>query len=273
MASSTASRQPKRALPDRISLWISEHRRLILGALLVAVAAAFSVWITIASLPFAAQRETVVHWLGGGAYLLAAVVALTGLLTGFQRVRKTVRQDQRIMRQSGGIGLAALALWGVAGAITPDASLGGVSLSRYGAGGQVGGWLDSPLGWGLILIGLVGAFAMIAPTAAQAVSNAAGRALDRALRWSGREVKERGPGVLGAIARGVRRGALALLAGIWAGVLWAGRELPSGHTHDSRAMARITRRSTTLTLQICPARRATDRSRSGGGRVAANDEC
>ena len=225
MASSTASRQPKRALPDRISLWISEHRRLILGALLVAAAAAFSAWVTMASLPFADQREVVVHWLGGGAYLLAAVVAVVGVLTGIQRVRTTVRQDRRLARQSGGIGLAALALWGVAGAITPDASLGGVSLSRYGAGGQVGGWLDSPVGWGLILIGLVGAFAMIAPTAAQAVSTAAGRALERALRWSGREVKERGPGVLGAIARGVGRGALALLAGIWAGVLWAGREL------------------------------------------------
>ena len=225
MSSSTASRRPKRALPDRISLWISQHRRLILGALLVLAAAVFSGWVTLASLPFADQREVVVHWLGGGAYLLAAVVAVVGVLTGIQWVRTTVRQDRRLVRQSAGIGLAALALWGVAGAFTPDASLGGVSLSRYGAGGQVGAWLDSPVGWGLILIGLAGAFALIAPTAAQAVSNAAGRALERALRWSGREVKQKGPGALGAMAHGAGRASLALLVGIWAGILWTAREL------------------------------------------------
>ena len=225
MSSSTSTRRPKRALPDRITLWISEHRRLIAGALLVGAATVFSAWVTMASLPFTDQREVVVHWLGGGAYLLAAVVAVIGVLVGVQRVRTTVRQDRRLARQSAGIGLAALALWGVAGAITPDASLGGVSLSRYGAGGQVGGWLDSPVGWGLILIGLVGAFALIAPTAAQAVSNAAGRALDTALRSAGREVKQRGPGALGAMARGAGRAALALLLAIWAGILWAAREL------------------------------------------------
>ena len=225
MTSNPASRRPKRALPDRITLWISEHRRLIVGALLVGAAAVFSAWVTMASLPFADQREVVVHWLGGGGYLVAAVVAVIGVLIGIRRVRTTVRRDRRVTRQSGGIGLAALALWGVAGAITPDASLGGVSLSRYGAGGQVGAWLDSPVGWGLILIGLVGAFALIAPTAAQVVSSAAGRALERALRWSGQEIKQRGPGVLGTMARGVGRGALALLLAIWAGLLWAGREL------------------------------------------------
>ena len=146
-------------MPDRISLWISEHRRLVGGALIVGVATAFAAWVSMASLPFGDQREVVVHWFGGGAYLLAAVLAVFGVLTGITRVRSTVRQDRRLLRQSGGVGLAALALWGIAGAFTPDASLGGVSLSRYGAGGQVGGWLDSPVGWGLILLGLIGAFA------------------------------------------------------------------------------------------------------------------
>ena len=121
-----------------------------------------------------------------------------------------------------------------------------MSLSRYGAGGQVGAWLDSPVGWGLILIGLAGAFALIAPTAAQAVSNAAGRALERALRWSGREVKQKGPGVLGTMARGVGRGALALLVGIWAGVLWAARELRLAVRSDPRAMARVQGRTATI---------------------------
>lgn len=193
--------------------------------MLVAAATVFSTWVVMASLPFADQREVVVHWLGGGAFLVAAVVAVIGILVGVQRVRTTVRRDRRLTRQSAGIVLAALALWGIAGAITPDASLGGVSLSRYGAGGQVGAWLDSPVGWGLILIGLAGAFALIAPTAAQAVSSASGRALERALRWTGREVKQKGPGALGSMARGAGRGILALLVWIWAGVLWSGREL------------------------------------------------
>ena len=118
----------KRALPDRISLWISEHRRLVGGALIVGVATAFAAWVSMASLPFGDQREVVVHWFGGGAYLLAAVLAVFGVLTGITRVRSTVRQDRRLLRQSGGVGLAALALWGIAGAFTPDASLGGVSL-------------------------------------------------------------------------------------------------------------------------------------------------
>ena len=225
MSRRAASSRTKRALPDRISLWISDHRRLVVGALIVAVATVFAVWVTMASLPFGDQRELVVHWLGGGAYLLAAVVAVTGMLTGVQRVRSTVSKDRRLVRQSSGVGLAALALWGIAGAITPDASLGGVSLSRYGAGGQVGGWLDSPFGWGLILIGLVGAFALIAPSAAQAVASAAGRAFEQAMRGIGREVKARGPGVLAYMARGVGRGFVSLLYAIWAGFRWTGREL------------------------------------------------
>ena len=225
MSKHTTSKRPSRALPDRISLWIAEHQRLILGVSLVAAAAVFSAWITMASMPFADQREVVVHWLGGGAYLIAAVVAVTGVLTGIQRVRTTVRNDRRLTRQSGGIGLGALALWGIAGAITPEASLGGVSLERYGAGGQVGGWLDSPVGWGLIVIGLVGAFALIAPTAARAAANAGGRALDHAVRSAGREVRQRGPGVFEAMVRGAGRGVIALLAWIWAGLIWTGREI------------------------------------------------
>jgi S-DNA-T family DNA segregation ATPase FtsK/SpoIIIE len=215
----------KRPLPDRISLWISEHRLMVVGALLVAAATVFATWVTLASLPLADQREVVVHWLGGGAYLLAAVVALFGALTGIQRVRSSVRKDRHLTRQGTGVGLAALALWGIAGAITPNASLGGVSLARYGAGGQVGGWLDSPVGWGLILIGLVGAFALIAPSAAQALANKAGQALESLMRTIGREIKAKGPGAIASMGRAAWVGFVALVFAIWRSVQWTGREL------------------------------------------------
>ena len=195
------------------------------GALIAGAASVFSVWVTMASLPFGAQRESVVHWFGGGAYLLAAVVAMIGVLTAIPRVRTTVRKDRRLMRQSFGVGLAALALWGIAGAITPEASLGGVSLTRYGAGGQIGGWLDSPVGWGLILIGLVGAFALISPSATRALANAAGRGLEAAMRNAGREIKTRGPGVVSAMVRGAGRGVVALALATWAALRWSSREL------------------------------------------------
>ena len=134
MTRRAASSRTKRALPDRISLWISEHRRLVGGALIVAAAAVFAVWVTLASLPLAEQREAVVHWLGGGAYLLAAVVAVVGVLTGVQRVRTTVRQDRRLARQSAGVGLAALALWGIAG----GDHAGGVAGRRIAGGARRG---------------------------------------------------------------------------------------------------------------------------------------
>ena len=113
-------------------------------------------------------------------------------------MRTTVRQDRRVIRVGAGVGLALLTLWGVAGAITPDASLGGVSLARYGAGGQVGGWLDSPIGWGVILLGLVTSIVLIAPSAARSLIRAAGRSMQDGMRYLGRETKARGPGVLAA---------------------------------------------------------------------------
>ena len=203
-----------RALPDRIAVWIAEHRRLAVGGIVAGLAALFAIWVSLASLPLAGEREVVVHWLGGGAYLLAAVAAMIGVLTAAPNVRASVRRDRRLMRQSVGIGLAALALWGIAGAFTPNASLGGASLARYGAGGQVGGWLDSPLGWGLIVIGLVGAFALIAPSAAQSAAASVSDLLEGLLRWSGRTVKSRGPGAFALAARG-----------LWSAIRWIGREL------------------------------------------------
>ena len=225
MASRKASNRSQRALPDRISLWLAENSHGVMGGLLVAVAAAFSVWVTMASLPFGDQRTTVVQLIGGGAYLLAAFVAVVGILTAVQRVRSTVRQDGRVMRVGGGLGLALLALWGIAGAITPDASLGGVSLARYGAGGQVGAWLDSPVGWGVILLSLAVSFVLIAPSTAKSLLKATGRSIQGGLRYLGRETKQRGPGVLAAVARATGRGIVALLLSLWALLKWSGREL------------------------------------------------
>ena len=247
MSRRAASSRTKRALPDRITLWISEHGGLVAGSLIVTVATVFAVWVTMASLPFGDQREVVVHWFGGGAYLLAAVVAVFGVLTGIQRVRSTVRQDRRLIRQSSGVGLAALALWGIAGAITPDASLGGVSLARYGAGGQVGGWLDSPVGWGLILIGLVGAFVLIAPSAAQSLANAAGRGLEASLRYAGREIRDKGPGVLAAMARAAGRGFVALAVRDLGGDPLGWPRAAVGHWRDWRSVERVARRPTAAT--------------------------
>ena len=218
-------RQRRRALPDRISLWLAEHRRLTAGALLVAFATVFSVWVTLQSLPLDDQRATVIEWVGGGAYLIAAIVAVFGVLLGVQRVRSTVRQDHRLMRRGAGVGLASLALWGIAGAFSPQASLGGVSLAEYSAGGRVGGWLDSPVGWGLIVIGLLGAFALISPSMARKAARGIERALERAVRYAGREIRARGPGVLSASARGLGRYSRAALVWMWIGLLWAGREL------------------------------------------------
>ena len=222
MARTTANRP---ALPDRVSLWLASNKRLALGALIVAAATAFAVWVTMPSLPFDEQREVVVHWLGGGAYLLALVVAVAGVILAVERARQTVRQDRRLMRQSVGLVLAALALWGIAGAFAPQASLGGASLAEYGAGGRVGGWLDSPIGWPLIAIGLLGSFALIWPTAAQSMLRSAGQAASNGLRALGREVRDKGPGAVAALARAVWSGFVWLLLGWWQVIAWCGREL------------------------------------------------
>ena len=225
MSTQAPTGRPKRALPDRISLWLAEHRRLTAGLLAFALAAAFAVWVTLASLPLETQRATVIEWVGGGAYLIAAVIAIFGMLVGVQRVRSTVRQDRQLMRRSAGIGLASLALWGIAGAFSPQASLGGVSLAEYGAGGRIGGWLDSPVGWGLIVIGMLGAFALISPSTAWRLAIASERALVRGVRYVGRKLKERGPGALAATARGLGRYSRAALLALWAGLVWASWEL------------------------------------------------
>ncbi len=211
MARRRANRQ---ALPDRISLWLATHRRKVLGALLIGFAVLAATWVTVASLPLQDQRESVVQWLGGGAYLLAFAFAVAGAAVGWKRVRQALFKDRRLIARSIGIGLGLIAVWGVAGAISVDASLGGVPLAQYGAGGQVGGWLDSPVGWLFILFGLALSFALVAPGLARRMLIAARQRLDDWVRRLGREIRERGPLALASIGRW-----------FWAGILWSLRQL------------------------------------------------
>ena len=224
MARRTANRP---ALPDRVSLWLAANKRLVLGALISLAAVAFAAWVTMPSLPFGAEREFVVHWLGGGAYLLAVVAALSGVLLAIERARQTVRQDHRLIRQSLGLFVAAFAVWGIAGAFAPQASLGGTSLSDFGAGGRVGAWLDSPLGWLFIAIGLAGSFALIWPSVAQSLLRSAGHAARNGFRALIRECRDKGPAVLAVIARGVWSAFVGLLLICWHAIVWSGRELRS----------------------------------------------
>ena len=222
MARRTANRP---ALPDRISLWMATNKRFMLGGLIAAAATAFAIWVTIPSLPFHAEREVVVQWLGGGAYLTAAVTAMLGIMVGVERARQRMRQNRRLIRQGVGVVIAAVALWGIAGAFAPQASLGGTSLSDYGAGGRVGGWLDSPFGWLFITIGLAGSFALIWPSAAQALLGSVGRGAQTGLRALGREFRDKGPGVLTMLARGMWSSLVGLLSLLWRSIQWSGREL------------------------------------------------
>ncbi len=204
---------------------MASNKRLMLGALIAAAATAFAVWVTMPSLPFEAEREVVVHWLGGGAYLLAAVAVVSGVMLAAERARQTVRQDRRLVRQSMGLVVAAVAVWGIAGAFSPQASLGGTSLSDYGAGGRLGGWLDSPIGWVFITIALAGSFALLWPSAARSLLRAGVHGVRDGFRALGREFRDRGPGALAAIGRGMWSGLVWLVLLIWGLVVRCGREL------------------------------------------------
>ncbi len=235
-----SARRSNRALPDRVSLWLAEHRRFSVGCLIVALAAAFAAWVTISSLPLGDQRAEVIRLFGGGAYLLAALVALFGVLLAIERLRASFRRDRRVLRISIGVTLAAVAIWGIAGVFSTDASLGGVSLSEFGAGGRIGGWLNSPIGWGVIIVGLLAAFALIAPSTARKIVIHIGKAIAEAARAIAREIKAKGPGALAAALRGLGRMLVALLLMIWAMLRWIARELRNAllEAIDNRRAAR-----------------------------------
>ncbi len=217
-------RATNRALPDRISLWLAAHLRGVLGAAAIACAALFATWISVGSLPLDRLREDAVQWLGGGAYLIALALAAAGVLGGAQRARAAIRADRTLMRRVISIALTLLALWGVAGAVVLNESLGDVSLSQYGAGGRVGGWFDSTLGWASIVAGFLAAIALIAPHLSKKLLHSATQAATHGGRWLGRQIREQGPPAMTSAGRGLRNGLAWLLRHMWLLVRWIGRE-------------------------------------------------
>ena len=204
MAQSRSKRST--ALPDRLALWITKHRIPLLGAAIIAVAVAFAAGVSIADAPLAEQRGALVAALGGAVYLIAFAAALGGLMLLF-RLRCPNRAQTR---RAAGIAAWALALWGIAGAFSPPAQLGGTPLSEHSLGGDVGAALASPLGALLIIALLVVGGFLVAPQRTAA-----------AARWIRQEL-ERGARAFAAHAPGV---AAALGRALWAGLCWLARVL------------------------------------------------
>ena len=222
MATRRASRQ---ALPDRISVWLTTHLRHVFSAALIAVGVLLAVWVAAGSLPLDNQRELAVQTFGGGAFLIAFALALAGAMLGSPRLRQALTGRRTVALRFTGSGLALLALWGIAGAVSVDASLGGVSLAQYGAGGRVGGWLDTPVGWLVIVIALAASFVLIAPGLTKRMLMSASDAIKAWSRRMGREIREQGPLALASVGRGLWRGFRWVLQQLWSLIIRIGREV------------------------------------------------
>ena len=189
------------ALPDRISLWITERRRPLAGAAIILAAALFAAWASLVNAPFPDQRGALVAALGGGVYLVALLIALGGAMLLFALPKPNRVQTRR----AAGSAALAMALWGIAGAFSPDAQLGGVSLARHSIGGDVGMALASERGAILTILLIVGGAFLIAPRQ----SSATARWIQAGLARAAREAAERAPGIGAAIGRAC-----------WAGLCW-----------------------------------------------------
>ena len=222
---SSRARPARRALPDRISLWVAEHRLLSAGLALSALSLLLAVWTSVSAMPLGDARATVLAWTGGGAFAVLLALLGIGVLLSSAKLRKRMRAERRLQRFTGGAAFGLVALWGVAGAFSPEAALGGVSLAAHSAGGRIGGWFDVPLGWGLIVAMLVAAFALVAPTATQTAGAAVGRGLDRAARRTGRAIQEHGPGVAAAAGRSLWAGIRRLAIWLWVALVWLLQEV------------------------------------------------
>ncbi len=221
-----ATRKPtRRALPDRISLWLAAHPRGALGVLLIALAGVLAAWATIGSLPLDGLRQDAIQWLGGGVYLIALALAAAGVLVGVQRARASIRADRTRQRRWIGAALALLASWGIAGSVAPHESLGGVSLLQYGAGGRIGGWFDTPIGWAVITAAIAASIALIAPGMTKRLLRAARQAARRAGGRLGEALREHGPPALASSGRGLWTGLTWLLQQALRLIRWLGREI------------------------------------------------
>lgn len=189
------------ALPDRISLWITERRRPLTGAAIILAATLFAAWASLVNAPFPDQRAALVAALGGGVYLVSLLIALGGAMLLFALPKPNRVQTRR----AAGSAALAMALWGIAGAFSPDAQLGGVSLARHSIGGDVGMALASERGAILTILLIVGGAFLIAPRQ----SSATARWIQAGLARAAREAADRAPGIGAAIARAC-----------WAGLCW-----------------------------------------------------
>ena len=194
------------ALPDRIALWITQNRRVALGAALMLAALLFTGWVSLASMPLAEARASLAAALGGGVYLIALLLALAGAFPLFQLPPPNRLQTRR----AAGVAALTVALWGIAGAFSPEVALGGVSLAEHTLGGDVGAALASERGAILTVLLVAGGAFLIAP----AQSSAAARWVGVTLQRGAQEAGARAPGV-----------AAAIWSVLWAGVCWLSRVL------------------------------------------------
>ena len=225
MATRTKTQRTRRPLPDLISLWVAQHRALSLGLAVAAAAVLFAIWTSISALPLDDARDMVIEWLGGSVYLVSAALILVALSLGSPRTRSLLRTDRRAQRYTTAAILSLIAAWGIAGAIAPDASLGGVSLSEHSAGGRVGAWFDSVIGWALIAAFVLVAAVVAAPSQARSAGRALGHQLKRAARGAGSWTREHGPGIVVAIGQGLWTALVVLARWLWIGLRWWLREV------------------------------------------------
>ena len=167
--------------------WLNDERTPLAGLALVGIATLFAVWVSLAGAPNAAQREAVIGALGGGVYLVGVILAGLGTALALRLRRPNGVQTRR------GAGVLALlaAAWGIAGAMSPEATLGGVSLAENSLGGDVGAALATGRGAIVIALLVLGGVALIAPQFSRSAALMGGRLM----RSGGRELAARGPGV------------------------------------------------------------------------------
>ena len=225
MTTSKRSKRATRSLPDRISLWLAEHRRLACGTLIVVAAAAFGVWITLASQFLVDQRASVWEWLGGGVYAAALLAAASGVVLAGGRPLVRIRRDRVLQRRLAGAVAIMLAGWAIAGAFAPNISVGGVSLVEHSAGGRIGNWFDTPLGWAMIAASLIAAMALTAPSTSRRAAAALARSAQSALRHLSQSLREHGPGIAVGAARAIGVAVVAISRWLWVGLRWMAREL------------------------------------------------
>ena len=194
----------------RLGCWLSAERTPLAGLAVVGIATVFAVWVSLADAPVPAQREAVIGALGGGVYLLGLILAGLGTALGLGLRHPNGVQTRR------GAGVLALlaAAWGIAGALSPEATVGGVSLAENSLGGNVGAALATGRGAIVIALLVLGGIALISPQFSRSAALVGGRLI----RSGGRELAARGPGVVAAVA-GCHLGgdSLVLPAGRWGG--------------------------------------------------------